>query len=54
MYNMLQDQDVTAAYKSLTVTEELYKDCSKKCRKNMIFPAVTFRFFELRQETTLE
>ena len=50
MYNMLQDQDVTAAYKSLTVTEELYKDCSK----NMIFPAVTFRFFELRQETTLE
>lgn len=25
MYNMLQDQDVTAAYKSLTVTEELYK-----------------------------
>ena len=53
MYNMLQDQDVTAAYKSLTVTEELYKDCSKKCRKN-IFPSVTFRFFELRQETTLE
>ena len=29
MYNMLQDQDVTAAYKSLTVTEELYKDSSK-------------------------
>ena len=29
MYNMLQDQDVTAAYKSLTVTEELYKDCLK-------------------------
>ena len=29
MYNMLQDQDVTAAYKSLTVTEELYKDRSK-------------------------
>ena len=29
MYNMLQDQDVTAAYKSLTVTEELYKDWFK-------------------------
>ena len=54
MYNMLQDQDVTAAYKSLTVTEELYKDCSKKCRNNILFPSVTFRFFELRQETTLE
>lgn len=35
MYNMLQDQDVTAAYKSLTVTEELYKDCSKKYVKQI-------------------
>ena len=35
MYNMLQDQDVTAAYKSLTVTEELYKDCSKKYLKRI-------------------